>query len=230
MIVHTFYELFSNSFIKHRGSNQLLYLFINFVRKMIVGVLAVQGSFAEHMQVLQGLVEEVKLVRRLKDLEGVSGLVIPGGESTTIGDFLEKQRLAQSIKDNLPIFGTCAGLIVLAKNLVGKQKEGQGLLKRMEIEVERNAYGRQMESFEDQICLTWSDKSYNGVFIRAPKIMKYSSKVEVLGWHDTAPVMIRQDKTLACAFHPELTDDARIHRYFIEEVVTTEGKIEVPNK
>lgn len=197
---------------------------------MIIGVLAVQGSFAEHMHVLEGLVKEVKLVRRPRDLEGVSALVIPGGESTTIGDFLENQRLAMSINNNLPIFGTCAGLIVLAKNLVGKQKGGQGLLKRMEIVVERNAYGRQTESFEDEIRLTWSDKSYNGVFIRAPKIMKYSSNVEVLGWHNKTPVMIRQDKTLACAFHPELTDDVRIHRYFIKEVVKNEGKIEVPNK
>jgi 5'-phosphate synthase pdxT subunit len=191
---------------------------------MIVGVLAIQGSFDEHMQALKGLVDEVRLVRSPSELEGLSALVIPGGESTTIGRFLKNQRLTQAIPRALPVFGTCAGLIVLAKNLVGRQKEGQGLLKRMEIEVERNAYGPQKESFEGEVQLTWNDEPFQGVFIRAPKIIKYSQDVKVLAWHNSTPVLIRQDSDLACAFHPELTDDDRIHRYFLEEVVKNDKK------
>jgi 5'-phosphate synthase pdxT subunit len=189
---------------------------------MIIGVLAVQGSFAEHMQVLSGLVDEVRLVRRTDDLKGLLALVIPGGESTTIGDFLGKHGLSQAIDDGLPIFGTCAGLIILAKKIVGGQKEGQSLLKKMDITVERNAYGRQTESFEGEISLAWSDTPFPGVFIRAPRIAEYTKDVSVLAWHNKAPVLVQQDKYLACAFHPELTDDVRIHRYFIEEVVMKE--------
>ena len=186
---------------------------------MIVGVLAVQGSFAEHVQVLRGLVEEIRLVRSPEELEGLSGLVIPGGESTTIGDFLGKYGLAESIDDGLPIFGTCAGMILLAKKMVGKQKEGQSLLKKMDITVERNAYGRQTESFEAGVKLDWDARPYPGVFIRAPRITKHAEDVKVLAWRGDTAVLVRQGKYLACSFHPELTDDDRIHRYFIEEVV-----------
>jgi 5'-phosphate synthase pdxT subunit len=187
--------------------------------KMIVGVLAVQGSFVEHMQVLRGLVDEVRLVRSSDDLKGLSALVIPGGESTTIGDFLGKHGLSQAIDSNLPIFGTCAGLIILAKKMVGRQKEGQSLLKKMDITVERNAYGRQTESFEAGVKLEWDAQPFSGVFIRAPRIAEYSDDVSVLAWRGDVPVMVRQDRYLACSFHPELTDDERIHRYFIENVV-----------
>ncbi len=185
---------------------------------MIVGVLAVQGSFYEHKQVLEGLVDEVRLVRRPEELEGVSGLVIPGGESTTIGEFLSSNGLAQAIKDK-PIFGTCAGLIVLASKLRG-EKKGQFLLKMMDAEVERNAYGRQVESFEADLRLDWDKKPYRGVFIRAPKIVKYAPHVKVLAWLDKHPVMIRGGNRMACAFHPELGSDDRIHRYFIDEVIS----------
>jgi 5'-phosphate synthase pdxT subunit len=200
-------------------SNQLLYLFINSVRKMIVGVLAVQGSFAEHIHVLNGLVEEARLVRKPSELKDLDALIIPGGESTTIGEFLNKRGLATAMNGDLPIFGTCAGLIVLANKLTGKKKEGQGLLKRLEIEVERNAYGRQTESFEDEVRLTWSSAPFRGVFIRAPKILKYSPDVKVLAWRKKTPVLVRQGNNLACAFHPELTSDSRVHKYFIEKVV-----------
>jgi 5'-phosphate synthase pdxT subunit len=186
---------------------------------MIVGVLSVQGSFAEHQHVLNGLVEEVRLVRTPKEIKAVDALIIPGGESTTIGSFIEKKGLASEIGEDLPLMGTCAGMIVLAKKLVGKQKKGQGLLKRMEIEVERNAYGRQIESFEQEVQLTWDKKPFKGIFIRAPKIMKYSSDVKVLAWNNKDPVLVKQGSNLACAFHPELSDDARIHQYFIEEIV-----------
>ncbi len=185
---------------------------------MIIGVLAVQGSFAEHMQVLRGLASEVRLVRSPEELDGLSALVIPGGESTTIGDFLGRHGLAEAINADLPIFGTCAGMIVLAKKMVGKQKEGQSLLKKMDITVERNAYGRQTESFEGEIRLAWDDTPFPGVFIRAPRIAEYAEDVKVLAWRGDAAVLVQQEKYLACAFHPELTDDDRIHRYFIEEV------------
>ena len=185
---------------------------------MKVGVLAVQGSFAEHAHVLKGLVEEVRLVRRADELRDISALVIPGGESTTIGGFIGKQDFTAAIGKDLPVFGTCAGLIALAKKIEGRHKEGQGLLKRMDILVERNAYGRQRESFEDEIRLTWDKKPFRGVFIRAPKIIRYSPDVKVLAWHEKDPVLVQQGSDLACAFHPELTDDVRIHKYFIEKV------------
>ena len=190
---------------------------------MIVGVLAVQGSFAEHMQVLRGLAVDVRLVRSPEELRGVSALVIPGGESTTIGDFLDKQGLADAIEEGLPIFGTCAGMILLAKKMVGKQKEGQSLLKKMDITVERNAYGRQTESFEADVKLAWDDRPFPGVFIRAPRIAEYSEDVSVLARRGDAAVLVRQGRYLACAFHPELTDDDRIHRYFIEEVAKNDS-------
>jgi pyridoxal 5'-phosphate synthase pdxT subunit len=190
---------------------------------MIVGVLAVQGSFAEHMQVLRGLGVDVRLVRSPEELRGVSALVIPGGESTTIGDFLGKEGLADAIDDGLAIFGTCAGMIILAKKMVGKQKEGQSLLKKMDITVERNAYGRQTESFEGEIRLAWDDQPFPGVFIRAPRIAEYAKDVKVLAWRGDVPVMVRQNRYLACSFHPELTDDERIHKYFIEEVVKNDS-------
>ncbi len=186
---------------------------------MIVGVLSVQGSFAEHLHALEGLVDEVRLIRAPEELKEVSALIIPGGESTTIGSFLNNKKFRAALNLDIPILGSCAGLILLSKKLVGRQLEGQGLLKRMEIEVERNAYGRQKESFEEEVKLTWDDKPFTGVFIRAPKIIKYSQDVKVLGWLNSTPVLVRQGKNLACTFHPELTDDARVHRYFIEEVV-----------
>ncbi|GBE19165.1 glutamine amidotransferase subunit PdxT [archaeon BMS3Abin16] len=190
---------------------------------MIVGVLAVQGSFAEHMQVLRGLAVDVRLVRSPEELRGVSALVIPGGESTTIGDFLDKQGLGDAIEAGLPIFGTCAGMILLAKKMVGKQKEGQSLLKKMDITVERNAYGRQTESFEADVKLAWDARPFPGVFIRAPRIAEYSEDVSVLARRGDAAVLVRQGRYLACAFHPELTDDDRIHRYFIEEVAKNDS-------
>ncbi len=192
---------------------------------MIVGVLAVQGSFAEHMQVLRGLAVDVRLVRSPEELRGVSALVIPGGESTTIGDFLDKQGLGDAIEAGLPIFGTCAGMILLAKKMVGKQKEGQSLLKKMDITVERNAYGRQTESFEADVKLAWDDRPFPGVFIRAPRIAEYSKDVSVLAWRGGAAALVQQGRYLGCSFHPELTDDDRIHRYFIEEVAKNDKKI-----
>jgi 5'-phosphate synthase pdxT subunit len=189
---------------------------------MIVGVLAVQGSFAEHMQALQGLAVEARIVRSLEELERLSALIIPGGESTTIGDFLGKNGLSQAIDSDLPIFGTCAGLIILAKKIIGKRKEGQSLLKKMDITVERNAFGRQTESFEGDVSLAWDRTPFKGVFIRAPRIVEYAKDVKVLAWHNNEPVLIQQEKFLACSFHPELTEDVRIHKYFIEEIVKNE--------
>ena len=186
---------------------------------MNIGVLAVQGSFKEHGQVLENLVESVNLVRKPSELKTLDGLVIPGGESTTIGDFLGKKGLASVIKPELPIFGTCAGMIVLAKKITGERKKGQSLLKMMDIKMERNAYGRQTESFEADIKLSWDDKPFHGVFIRAPKITNHSPDVTVLARYKDSPVFVRQGNNLACSFHPELTEDDRIHRYFIEEVV-----------
>ncbi len=191
---------------------------------MKVGILAVQGSFYEHVKALEGLVEEVRMIRSAGDFSDIQALLIPGGESTTIGDFLGKQGLSEAITDELPIFGTCAGMILLAKKISGGQKKGQSLLKMMDIEVERNAYGRQTESFEADLKLSWDPKPFQGIFIRAPKITKWASDVKVLAWHGDDPVLVRQGNKLACSFHPELADDKRIHRYFLEEVVKSKER------
>lgn len=189
---------------------------------MKVGILAVQGSFYEHVKALEGLAKEVRMIRHVEDFSRIQALLIPGGESTTIGDFLGKQGLSEIIKKELPIFGTCAGMILLAKKISGGQKKGQSLLKMMDIEVERNAYGRQTESFEADLKLSWDQNPFQGIFIRAPKITKRAADVKVLAWHGDDPVLVRQGNKLACAFHPELADDNRIHRYFIEKVVKNE--------
>jgi len=186
---------------------------------MLVGVLSVQGSFMEHAQLLREMGCRVRAVKAVEDLQGLSGLIIPGGESTTIASLLKRNKLAGALPPQLPIFGTCAGMIMLARRLLGRHKEGQGLLKRMDIEVERNAYGRQRESFEADVELSWDARPFRAVFIRAPRIVKHGPDVKVLAWHKATPVLARQGSNLACAFHPELTEDDRVHRYFVEELI-----------
>lgn len=188
-----------------------------------IGVLAVQGSFREHIKVLKPLVDEVRAVRKASDFVGLDGLIIPGGESTTMGHFLRIKDLAKAM-DELPIFGTCAGLIVLSKELIGKKKEGQQLLGKIDAVVERNAYGGQKESFEVDVELSWDDQAFKGIFIRAPRISKYSSDVMVMGRLGDEPVLIRQGRYLASTFHPELTLDTRVHEYFLEEIVKNENR------
>jgi len=185
-----------------------------------IGVLALQGAVTEHIQMLSALNAEAVPVRLPPELNGLDALVIPGGESTTISKLLSDYGLLEPIrklaKKSFPIFGTCAGLVLLAKKVPNLEMEPIGV---MDIEVERNAFGRQVDSFEADLKIPALDNgTFHGIFIRAPIIQKAERGVEVLCQLNGKPVAVRQGKLLACAFHPELTDDLRFHRYFLDLV------------
>ena len=188
---------------------------------MKIGVLASQGAFAEHIAKLRQLEAEAVPVRLPEELEGLDGLVIPGGESTSIGRLMRDYKLTSEIRDrvknSLPVFGTCAGMILLAKKSSDAYLESLGL---MDITVRRNAFGRQRESFEAELTIpVLGEKPFPGVFIRAPLIEQVNSQVEILAkLADGTIVAVRQKKLLALAFHPELTDDLRFHQYFLDIV------------
>jgi 5'-phosphate synthase pdxT subunit len=175
---------------------------------MKVGVLAVQGNFREHAAMLRELGADVIEVRKPEQLEDVDGLVIPGGESTAIGRLVRLYGIEEALRRfDGPVFGTCAGMILL-------DREHLGLV---DVEVERNAYGRQVASFEADLDLDGA-RPLRGVFIRAPRIEAAGTDVEVLAELDGAPVLIRQGRYLLATFHPELTDDTRVHELFLEAV------------
>jgi len=194
-----------------------------------IGVLALQGSFIEHMAVLVRLGVEPPAVKLPKDLVGLDGLIIPGGESTTIGKLAATYELIDELKrlaeDGLPIWGTCAGMILLAQEIEGANQPHLGL---MDIVVERNAFGRQVESFEADILIPALDlvsseeekgKRFHAIFIRAPSIKRVGEGVEVLASLDEGIIVAaRQRNLLATAFHPELTEDTRFHRYFLKMI------------
>ena len=187
---------------------------------MKIGVLALQGAVAEHVKALTELNIEAVPVRLPSDLDCLEALIIPGGESTTISKLLSDYYLAEPIRklacQGFPIFGTCAGMVLLAKGVSDFELEPLGV---MDIEVKRNAYGRQVESFESELAVTGlGDKTFHGIFIRAPIVHKVEPTVEVLCQLDSNIVAVRQGKMLACAFHPELTDDLRFHSYFLSLV------------
>jgi 5'-phosphate synthase pdxT subunit len=188
---------------------------------MRIGVLALQGAFAEHIAILRDLKVDTTPVRLPHQLEGLDGLIIPGGESTTITRLMLSYDLTGKIgnlsKDGFPILGTCAGMIVLAKEVTDA---GEKPLGAMSIKVKRNAFGRQRESFETELSISvLGKKPFPGVFIRAPVIEQVNKNVEVLAQlTDGTMVAARQGKLIACAFHPELTDDLRFHRYFLNIV------------
>lgn len=185
---------------------------------MRIGVLALQGDFAEHMQRLRRLGVEAVAVRLPADLDGLDGLIIPGGESTTIGKLATAYGLIKPLRRfsaEKPLWGTCAGMIFMAKE-IGRD---QPLLGIMDIEVERNAFGRQVDSFEinlDISALDGSAEPFPAVFIRAPRLIATHNDAQVIArLPDGAAVAARQGRWLVTAFHPELTDDLRIHRYFV---------------
>jgi len=186
---------------------------------MKIGVLASQGAFAEHILTLNKLDTEAVPVRLPGELKGVDGLIIPGGESTTISRMMNAYDLMQEIaslaRDGMPLFGTCAGMILMAKQISGNRTASLGL---MDIRVKRNAFGRQIDSFETELAIPALGKApFPAVFIRAPIIEKCENGVEVLAkLEDNTIVAARQDKLLVSAFHPELTDDLRFHKYFLE--------------
>jgi 5'-phosphate synthase pdxT subunit len=170
--------------------------------KLKIGVLALQGAFIEHVQILNKLGINSCEVRTVKELKNLNGLIIPGGESTTMNLLMGKIKPALK---KIPIFGTCAGAILLAQH---------GFI---DMEIQRNAYGSQLESFEDNFKFNGSE--LNGVFIRAPKINKVGPGVEVLARNSNKEiVLVQQNQYLASTFHPELTDNTKIHEYFIEMI------------
>ncbi len=188
---------------------------------MKIGVLASQGAFAEHIAALQQLGVETLPVRLLEELTGLDGLIIPGGESTSISSLMLGYNLMDEIrslaKNGLPMFGTCAGMILLAKRVSDLSVEPIGV---MEITVKRNAFGRQKDSFEAELPIpVLGEKPFPGIFIRAPLIEHGNSGVEILArLADGTSVAARQEKLLASAFHPELTNDLRLHQYFLDIV------------
>ena len=190
---------------------------------MKVGVLAIQGDVTEHLKALEGALGVGGEAVRVKDaqtLAGADALVIPGGESTTIGKLLVKTGLIDAVKDfareGKPVWGTCAGMILLVKEGgVEVEKTGQPLLGLMDARVSRNAFGRQRESFEAELTVKGFDRPFHGVFIRAPAIEEVSDGVEVLCEFEGRIVLARQKNLLASAFHPELSGDPRVHELFL---------------
>jgi 5'-phosphate synthase pdxT subunit len=174
-----------------------------------IGVLAIQGNVREHTAVLRRLGVEPVEVRKPEELDGLDGLVIPGGESTTFMRIMRLYGLDEAIRRfRGPMLGTCAGMIVLDRRHLGL----------VDLEVERNAYGRQVASFEADLTLAGEDESLRGVFIRAPRVGEAGPEVDVLAELDGEPVLLRQGRFLVASFHPELTDDTRVHELFLDLV------------
>ena len=187
-----------------------------------IGVLALQGDFVKHQAMLQLLKIETILVKKPKDLEGCEGLIIRGGESTTLTNLIQKCNMYEPIREftaKHPIMGTCAGAIMVASNVDDQRIEP---LQLIDISVARNAYGRQIDSFVTHVDVPFlkGSERFKAVFIRAPQIRNIGSQVEVLMELHGNPIMVQESNILALTFHPELTSDPRIHRYFLEHFLT----------
>jgi len=189
-----------------------------------VGVLALQGDVREHLNSLSSLNVAVQKVRSVEELETVNALVIPGGESTTISMLAKRvglmEPLRKFVQDKKAVYGSCAGMIMLANEILDGRKD-QETIGGLDITVRRNAFGRQVDSFETDLKIKNFEKDFRAVFIRAPWVEKIGNEVEVLAAVKTAdniehPVMVRQENLLATSFHPELTTDNRIHEYFVQ--------------
>ena len=180
-----------------------------------IGVLSLQGDFREHIEMLKKCGAETIEVRLPQDMEEISGLIIPGGESTTIGNLMEKYEIGKEIikknKQGMAIYGTCAGAILLAKDIIGSIQPRLGIL---DISVKRNNYGRQIESFEAGLDINEIGK-FKGIFIRAPVIERICEGVKILSSFEGKPVLVKKGTVLAGTFHPELTDDSSVHEYFV---------------
>ena len=183
---------------------------------MQVGVLALQGAFAAHSDCLTSIGVQSIEVRNPEQLSSVDALLMPGGESSTMSQLLESSGLfdpiSSRIADGMPVFGTCAGMILLASEILDGRSD-QRNFSAIDISVRRNAFGRQVDSFEATINSSVGD--FHGVFIRAPRIERVGDDVEILGSIDGEPVLVRQGNVLAASFHPELSNDARLHEYFV---------------
>jgi len=189
--------------------------------KIKIGVLALQGDFKEHIEMLKKCNVDATEVRLPEDLEDMGGLIIPGGESTTMGSLMLRhgldRELIKKYKEGMAIYGTCAGAILLAKNI---EDSNQPRLSLLDISIKRNDYGRQIDSFESQLEIKKIGR-FTGIFIRAPVIEKVNSGINVLSSFNKNPVLVQQGKILASTFHPELTNDRRVHEYFIGMVDRT---------
>ena len=194
-----------------------------------VGVIGVQGAVSEHMEATKRAMERMNIngealwVKKPERLREVNAIIIPGGESTTISRLMVKNGLFDVVKklgeEGLPIMGTCAGLIMLSKEVIGATQE-QKFLELLDIKVNRNAYGRQVDSFEAPLKLAFSSEPFNGVFIRAPKIVELlSNKIKPIAWLGDRIVGVEQENLIGLEFHPELTDDTRLHEYFLKKVL-----------
>ena len=183
---------------------------------MHIGVLALQGAFAAHSDCLASIGVQSVEVSTLEQLNSVDALLMPGGESSTMSQLLESSGLfdpiSARIADGMPVFGTCAGMILLASEIIDGRSD-QRSFSAIDISVRRNAFGRQVDSFEGTINSSVGD--FQGIFIRAPRIERVGDGVEVLGSINKEPVLVRQGNVLAASFHPELSNDARLHEYFI---------------
>ncbi|WP_078433026.1 pyridoxal 5'-phosphate synthase glutaminase subunit PdxT [Metabacillus halosaccharovorans] len=184
-----------------------------------IGVLGLQGAVREHIRSIEACEAEGIVVKTVDQLTDLDGLIIPGGESTTMRRLIDKYHFMGPLKEfaasGKPMFGTCAGLILLAKNLVGYDQSHLGLL---DVTVERNSFGRQKDSFEAELMITGVGEDFVGVFIRAPHIVEVGEDVEILSKHNGRIVAARQGQFLGCSFHPELTNDHRMTQLFINMV------------
>ena len=188
---------------------------------MKVGVLALQGAFKLHVQALKRLGVEAIEVRTLENFEASQALIIPGGESTTMSFLLESSGIFEALQERsnngMPILGTCAGMILLSSKITDGRND-QKPLKLIDIEVRRNGYGRQIDSFESDLMVEGFENFFKGVFIRAPLVESVGENVDVLAELNERPIMCRQESTIVTSFHPELADDDRIHAEFLEMV------------
>ena len=183
-----------------------------------VGVLAIQGDYEAHRAVFERLGVDVLLVRKPEQLDAIDAIVIPGGESSTFLNFLEEHGFLEKLRDFVrtkPAFGTCAGAILLASDVENPPQTSLGAL---DIRIRRNAYGRQIDSSIHEAITKLGEKPLEMVFIRAPKIVATGKDVEVLASNNGDPVLVRQGKTMACTFHPELSNDTRVHEEFLKLV------------
>jgi 5'-phosphate synthase pdxT subunit len=187
------------------------------LKTITIGVLGLQGSFARHIAMLDKLGVQTIQIRYPSEIDNCDGLILPGGESTTISKLLDEIKIRERIqKYNHPMFGTCAGAILLSNNSDDPRVQ---TLNRVPINTQRNAYGRQVESFIASVDLSFDKKPFNAVFIRAPKLLQPGKEVTVLGTINGEIVFVQYENILLSTFHPELTDDPRIHSYFIKQLI-----------
>ncbi|RYI25008.1 pyridoxal 5'-phosphate synthase glutaminase subunit PdxT [Bacillus infantis] len=191
-----------------------------------VGVLGLQGAVREHVRSIEACGAEAVVIKRREQLAEVDGLIIPGGESTTMRRLIDKYDFMEELRSfsqsGKPMFGTCAGLILLAKTVSGNAEPHIGV---MDVEVERNSFGRQRESFEAPLDIAGVAEDFEAVFIRAPHILQAGENVEVLAKHDGRIVAAREGQFLGCSFHPELTEDHRLTAYFVEMVKEAQANL-----